>query len=135
LRDSLVLKAFALAHLDVSERELLPWFKGAVMQDAQSRELAEGATNAAPEPGSAEDPRAFMREVFRDGLLPAVRTSPVVYRAFLRWFNLLASPQALMSDGEVVTEVIAAYNDRDNRPPEPPLGPDRTTFVDALPSA
>ena len=39
-----------------------------------------------------EDPRAFMQEVFRDGLLPAMRTSPVVFRAFLRWFNLLARP-------------------------------------------
>jgi hypothetical protein len=105
------------------------------MQDAQARELAAGDGDAAGGNGpadSGEDPRAFMREVFRDGLLPAVRTSPVVYRAFLRWFNLLASPEALMADGAVVTDVIAAYNDRENRPPEPPLGPDREAFTAAL---
>ena len=44
---------------------------------------------------SSEDPRAFMQAVFRDGLLPAMRTSPAVFRAFLRWFNLLVTPEAL----------------------------------------
>jgi 2-polyprenyl-6-methoxyphenol hydroxylase-like FAD-dependent oxidoreductase len=109
-----------------TERELVPWFRAAVLQDAQARDLAEGTEVP------SEDPRAFMREVFRDGLLPAVRTSPVVYRAFLRWFNLLASPEALMADGAVVGEVLAAYHDRENRPPPPVLGPDRETFAAAL---
>ena len=44
---------------------------------------------AAGEEFPSEDPRAFMQTIFRDGLLPALRTSPVVFRAFLRWFNLL----------------------------------------------
>ena len=44
-----------------------------------------------------------------------MRTSPVVFRAFLRWFNLLATPDALMADREIVREVIAAYEDRENR--------------------
>jgi 2-polyprenyl-6-methoxyphenol hydroxylase-like FAD-dependent oxidoreductase len=112
-----------------TDRELVPWFRAAVMQDMQARDLAEGSEVA------SEDPRAFMREVFRDGLLPAVRTSPVVYRAFLRWFNLLASPEALMADAAVVGEVLAAYHDRDNRPPAPVLGPDRATFAAALTTA
>ncbi len=73
-----------------------------------------------------------MNEVFRDGLLPALRTSPIVYRAFLRWFNLLASPEALMADAAVVNDVLAAYQEREHRPPEPPLGPDRDEFAAAL---
>ena len=70
-----------------------------------------------------------MQAVFREGLLPAMRTSPVVFRAFLRWFNLLATPDALMADAEIVGEVLAAYDDRHNRPAAPVLGPDRETLL------
>ncbi|MCU1466766.1 MAG: putative epoxidase [Actinomycetia bacterium] len=100
-----------------TERELVPWFRSAVLQDEQARALQEELP--------AEDPRAFMQAVFREGLLPAMRTSPIVFRAFLRWFNLLATPDALMADPEIVAEVFAAYEDRENRPGAPVLGPDR----------
>jgi 2-polyprenyl-6-methoxyphenol hydroxylase-like FAD-dependent oxidoreductase len=128
------LLAFAVAFGEFTERELLPWFRNAVLQDEQSRALVEGppaAAKGSTDP-AAEDPRAFMREVFREGLLPALRTSPAVYRAFLRWFNLLAQPEALMADPEVVNAVLATYQDRENRPPEPRLGPERDEFVAAL---
>ena len=85
---------------------------------------------AAGEELPPEDPRAFMQSVFRDGLLPALRTSPIVFRAFLRWFNLLSTPDALMSDPEIVNEVLAAYQDRENHPAPEPFGPaDRAEFV------
>ena len=100
-----------------TERELVPWFRSAVLQDTEARAMHEELP--------ADDPRAFMQAVFRDGLLPAMRTSPVVFRAFLRWFNLLATPDALMADPEIVAEVLAAYEDRENRPGPPVLGPDR----------
>jgi len=64
-----------------------------------------------------------MRAVMREGLAPAMRTDQAVLRAFLRTFNLLTTPDALMRDGDVLSKVIAAYHDRENRPPEPPLGP------------
>ena len=70
--------------------------------------------------------------VFRDGLVPAMRTSPVVFRAFLRWFNLIATPDALMADPEIVAAVLAAYNDRDNRVEPPPLGPTRPHLLREL---
>ena len=104
-----------------TERELVPWFRSAVLQDEQARALREELP--------AEDPRAFMQAVFREGLLPAMRTSPVVFRAFLRWFNLLATPDALMADPEIVAEVLAAYEDRENRPGAPVLGPDRDRLL------
>jgi flavin-dependent dehydrogenase len=109
------------AFAQFTERELVPWFRSAVMQDAQARALHEELPS--------EDPRAFMQAVFREGLLPAMRTSPVVFRAFLRWFNLLATPDALMADAEIVGEVLAAYDDRDNRPGPPVLGPDRESLM------
>jgi 2-polyprenyl-6-methoxyphenol hydroxylase-like FAD-dependent oxidoreductase len=122
-------RAFALDFAAFTERELVPWFRNAVLQDEQSRALANASWDAA---SATEDPRAFMREVFREGLLPALRTSPVVYRAFLRWFNLLAQPEALMADSEVVNAVLAEYQNRDEREHAPPLGPDRETFAAAL---
>jgi hypothetical protein len=64
--------------------------------------------------------------------LPALRTSPFVFRAFLRWFNLLATPDALMNDPQVVGDVLAAFNDRANHPVPVPLGPDRESMAELL---
>jgi 2-polyprenyl-6-methoxyphenol hydroxylase-like FAD-dependent oxidoreductase len=111
------LDALGRALASFTDRELVPWFRSAVLQDEQARALQAELP--------AEDPRAFMQAVFREGLLPAMRTSPIVFRAFLRWFNLLATPDALMADPEIVAEVLAAYEDRENRPGAPVLGPDR----------
>jgi 2-polyprenyl-6-methoxyphenol hydroxylase-like FAD-dependent oxidoreductase len=104
--------------------QLHPWFRSAVMQDAQARALNEEIP--------AEDPRAFMQSVFREGLMPAMRTSPIVFRAFLKWFNLLSTPESLMADPEVVADVMAAYNDRDNHPAMPVLGPPREELLGRL---
>jgi 2-polyprenyl-6-methoxyphenol hydroxylase-like FAD-dependent oxidoreductase len=132
------LDAVARAHFAFVGRELMPWFRSAVVQDEQARAMAKPAAaniaraDADAAPPSNEDPRAFMQEVFREGLLPALRTSPIVFRAFLRWFNLLVTPDALMSDQAVVGEVLAAYQDRENRPAPPPIGPDRDEMVAVL---
>jgi hypothetical protein len=47
----------------------------------------------------------------------------MVFRAFLRAFNLLVPPMALMSDPDVVGRVLTAFQERDQRPPDPVLGP------------
>jgi hypothetical protein len=65
----------------------------------------------------------MMRAVFRDGLMPAMRTDAVVLRAFFRNFNLLTSPDSLAKDPEVGARVLAVWQDRENRPPTEPLGP------------
>jgi 2-polyprenyl-6-methoxyphenol hydroxylase-like FAD-dependent oxidoreductase len=110
------LGAIARAYEGASTEEVEPWYHAAVMADRDNREHDSGTTDES-------DPRGFMRAVMRDGLAPAMRTDQAVLRAFIRTFNLLTTPDALLRDGEVVTKVIAAYNDRDNRPPEPALGP------------
>jgi 2-polyprenyl-6-methoxyphenol hydroxylase-like FAD-dependent oxidoreductase len=107
----------ARAFATFTERELVPWFRSSVLQDDQARRAA------ADEELPPEDPRAFLQGVFRDGLVPALRTSPVVFRAFLRWFNLLAPTDALMADPDVVAAVLEAYQERDRREAPPPLGP------------
>jgi flavin-dependent dehydrogenase len=118
------LDAIARNFAQFTERELVPWFKSAVMQDAQARAMHEEL--------SSEDPRAFMQKVFRDGLLPALRTSPLVFRAFLRWFNLLATPEALISDPAVVADVMAAFNNPEPHERPEPLGPERAELLERL---
>jgi 2-polyprenyl-6-methoxyphenol hydroxylase-like FAD-dependent oxidoreductase len=120
-------EGLARAFAAFTDAQLVPWFRAAVFQDEQAR------MQAASEELSAEDPRAFVQSIFREGLLPALRTSPIVFRAFLRWFNLLSTADALMGDPAIVNEVLAAYSARDSHPPVDPLGPpDRASFVAAL---
>jgi hypothetical protein len=97
-----------------SAEQVEPWYDAAVMSDRDNRGERDG---------DESDPSGFMRAVLRDGLAPAMRTDQRVFRAFLRTFNLLTTPDALLRDGEIITRVIEVYNDRDNRPPEPELGP------------
>ena len=78
-----------------------------------------------------EDPDAMRRSIFREGLSPASRTDAVVWRAFARTMNLLESPEALMAP-DVAARVLAVWQDRENRPPEPPLGPGRAEMLDTL---
>ena len=131
---------FHLAFEAATAEEIEPWYRAAVMQDraqrAEAHRLLLESRGEAPEPDDDEDPeqvqRTFMRSVLRDGLLPALRTDATVFRAFLRGFNLLDSPEALMQDTVVMAKVLEAYQSRDEREPEPPLGPDRDTMLELL---
>ncbi len=126
------LTAGLLAFAEFTELELDPWFRAAVLQDEESKAVAAAALAGSDVAVDDDDPRAQMRAIMRDGLFPALQTSPIVFRAFLRWFNLLARPDALISDGEVITEVMAAYAVRDTRPPPPTFGPTREELLALL---
>jgi len=116
------------AYEAASATHIEPWYHAAVAADRDTR-VADHASEVA----SGDDPSAFMRNVMRHGLAPAMRTDQRVFRAFLRTFNLLTTPDALLRDGELITRVIEVYNDRDNRPPEPVLGPaSRSELLAAL---
>jgi flavin-dependent dehydrogenase len=81
---------------------------------------------------AAQEARDFMQSLMRDGLMVAVRTDATVFRAFVRSFNLLDPPELIMNDPDVVNRVLAAYQTRDQRPPEPALGPDRAALLPVL---
>ena len=68
----------------------------------------------------------------RDGLFPALRVDPVVLRAFLRMFNLLEAPDSLMNDQDVIGRVMQVFQQRAERPPESPMGPDRENLLAAI---
>ncbi len=133
------LRAAALAFDDATRRELLPWYRAARDQDREAREVAAAhARGARPEataqsaPGQPVDPKAFLRSVFRDGLLPALRTDIEVVRAFMRVFNLLVPPDAMMTNADVIGRVLAAWRARSDRPALELPGPERDAMLELL---
>jgi hypothetical protein len=135
--------ARALAYEEASRHEVLPWYRASVTQDRENRELAElaAAGGTPPDEGAAEtdptgdeavDPKAFLRSLMREGLLPAVRTDPVVFRAFLRGFNLLDAPNRIVSDPDVTERVLAVWQRRHELPPVEPGGPERGDLLELL---
>lgn len=124
----------AAAYEAACDTEVLPWYRAAVAQDAATRSAAGDHTAAdAPPPDGAGTERESMQRLIREGLLPAMRVDPVVLRAFLRMFNLLEPPDSLLSDWDVVGRIMASYHERDDRPPEPSLGPDRLALLATRP--
>ncbi len=122
-----------LVDYDTSLRaEIYPWYRASVGQDAEARRVASALLAGEDLDGHAADQRTLMRAVFRDGLLPALRRDAVVLRAFFRVLNLLTAPDAMVTDPDVGSRVLAVWQDRDNRPPEPALGPKRRTDLLAL---
>ncbi len=127
--DDLVAQALELHAL--TEEHLLPWYRSSVTQDGEARRIA-AAMLAGEDIDDPNDPRSFMRSVLREGLAPAMRTDPEVFRAFVRTFNLLVSPDTLISDSDIGARVLAVWNDRESRPPEPVLGPPRPELLEVL---
>jgi hypothetical protein len=105
--------------------EIYPWYRASVETDAEARRVAAALLAGEDPDADTSDQRTFMRAVFRDGLAPALRRDAVVMRAFFRALNLLTAPDAIVKDTDVAARVFAVWQDRDNRPPEPELGPKR----------
>ncbi len=122
----------ALAYFAAVEEEIVPWYRASVHQDAEAKRVASALLAGQDPDADQSDSRTFLRGVFRDGLAPAMRTDAVVLRAVFRNFNLLTPPDALLSDSDVSARVLAVWNDRGNRPPEPRLGPASRTDLLAL---
>jgi 2-polyprenyl-6-methoxyphenol hydroxylase-like FAD-dependent oxidoreductase len=132
-------RAFALALDERIEREVVPWYRMQLTQDRDSIQVAEAQRRGEDpyqvvrEDGS-NDPKAFMREVLREGLLPALREDIVLMRIFMRAMNLLEAPDDLMKRPEVMQRVLASYNKRGER--EPLFhGPKREEMIDILEQA
>lgn len=133
-------RAASLAYEAAMGREVVPWYRSSVAQDRQDRasrglvvsDDEEGALlGSAGGPGGALDPESA-RSLLRDGLFPATRTDPVVFRAFLRTFNLLDPPDQILRDPDVIGRILTVWQDRANREDPPPIGPDRAALLALL---
>jgi 2-polyprenyl-6-methoxyphenol hydroxylase-like FAD-dependent oxidoreductase len=116
-------RALVVAYDAALRAEIRPWYRATVHQDGEARRVATMLLAGEDPDGDPSDSAAFMRGVFRDGLVPALRLDAVVLRAFVRSFNLLSAPDAMMTDPDVQARVLQVWQDRDTRPPEAPLGP------------
>ena len=129
------LRGMAAAYDEALRAEIHPWYRASVDQDNEARRVSAALLAGSDPDADSDDPRTFMRGVFRDGLLPAIRSDAVVWRAFARSLNLLQAPDAMANDAEVNRRVLDAWQDRDNRPPAPSLGPaTRHEFLELLPA-
>lgn len=129
-------EALVLAQDEAIEREVVPWYRMQVQQDRDAVEVNQAQRRGENpfemvRPDGTNNPRAFMRSVLRDGLLPAIRTDVHVLRRFMRIMNLLDAPEDLMKDPMFFGRVVACYNARDEREPMD-LGPGRQEMVERL---
>lgn len=116
----------SLAFDRATAAEIEPWYRAAVAQDQADR--ADAAATAAGDASSAG-----MAAILREGLLPAARTDPLVYRAFVRSFNMLDPPGTMMADTEVVGRIMATWQDRDQLGPvAADAGPTRAELLAIL---
>jgi 2-polyprenyl-6-methoxyphenol hydroxylase-like FAD-dependent oxidoreductase len=119
-------EALALRMQADVQRELVPWYASSVAQD----EAARQARQADPSAGITG-----ITSILTEGLIPLTRVDAMVGRAFFRMANLLAPPDSLFTNAEVMQKVMAYWLARDTRPPEPLLGPPREELVAALTAA
>jgi 2-polyprenyl-6-methoxyphenol hydroxylase-like FAD-dependent oxidoreductase len=123
-----------------TEREIVPWYQLALAQDRDAAAWAAQLRGEAPTPAAAPakpgavDPRSYMRDLMRHGLVPALRLDATVLRAFSRSFNLLDPPGDLMRRADVLQRVLKIYQGRAQRE-EPYLGPSRSELIEILSAA
>jgi hypothetical protein len=115
-------RRLALALEERTRTELDPWYRASVTQDVESQKAARGEV-------ATDDP---MRSLMRDGLMPAVRTDPAVFRAFLRVLNLLDPPDAMISNPEVTGRILEVWQARGERPEPPADGPSQDEMLRIL---
>ena len=123
--------ALALAMDAAMRTELEPHYSLAVRQDADRMKMHATMHDGAEPDAIASATRDFII----NGLIPATRVDADVFRAFFRAFNMLDAPHALMANPTVVQAAMTAHAQKDQRPPAPKLGPDRTEFLAVMVAA
>jgi hypothetical protein len=128
------LRALALAYDGCVERNLAPWYQMQLVQDADAVDVAEAQLRGedpfrVANADGTQNPKAFMRSLLREGLMPALREDLTLLRIFMRAMNLLEQPRNLMQNPVVMQSLLASYARRDQRP-KVFLGPSREEMVE-----
>jgi len=125
-----------LAYDAAIEREVVPWYEMQLQQDRDAIEVGR-AQRRGEDPfrvlraDGTNDPRAFMRSVVREGLIPALRSDTIVLRRFMRLMNLLDPPADLLRDPAFFARIVDCYQQRHAREPAVE-GPRRSEMLDVL---
>jgi len=128
------LRALALAYDAAIERDIVPWYELQLIQDADAVEVAEAQQRGedpfeTANPDGTQNPKAFMRALLKEGLMPALREDLKLLRLFMRTMNLLDQPGNLMKNPMVLQSLLASYAKRGTREPVV-LGPPREAMVE-----
>ena len=128
------LRALALAYEERVERNVVPWYQMQLAQDADAIEVAEAQKRhedpfQTKNPDGTQNPKAFMRSLLKDGLLPALREDLPLLRIFMRAMNLLEAPRDLLKNPVVMQSLLASYARREQRE-KVALGPSREDMIE-----
>jgi flavin-dependent dehydrogenase len=117
-------EAVALSLDEKATAEIEPFYRASVLADREAVLKAEGR--------KARRLTSRMRQKFFDlGVAPATRCDPVVFRAFLRMFNMLETPEAAFGDFRVLLRSlwVIARGKRFNQRYALPDPPDRDAVI------
>ncbi len=106
--------------------EVTPWFQVSVEMDKLGADPAgfAGGGGGADSSGAKQMAAVFV----------AAATDPVIGRAMVRFWNLMATPAEMMTDPELIERVMAVMAKPDAYPIPPREGPSRTELLDTLTS-
>lgn len=115
---------------------MVPWYEATRIQDRDAIEVSHAQRRgenpfAVTRTDGTNNPKAYMRSLLRDGLIPALAEDIVVARAFLRVGNMLEPAESLLARPEVLQRVLASHARRHERPPLD-HGPGRLELIDLL---
>ena len=135
------LYALALRYEKAVEQLIVPWYEIQLRQDTDSIEVAEAQQRGEDpyqllNPDGTNNPKAFVRSLVREGLMPALREDLPLLRTFMRTIHLLDPPKDVMKRPEVMQTVIASYAKREERARDKVEdGPSRDAMVELLAAA
>lgn len=115
--------ARAVTYEAACQREIEPWFHVSVEMDKAGADPAGFAAGDGTLPEGAK----ALGAVF-----VAAATDPVIGRAIVRFWNLLATPAEFMSDPVLMTRIAEVMAHPDDYPPPPREGPTREELLAAL---
>ncbi|MCB1683457.1 MAG: NAD(P)-binding protein [Pseudomonadales bacterium] len=121
------------------EREMAPWLAMQMRQDEDAIDinlaLRNGEDPYRPERKDGSiDPKAYARDVLRQGLAPAIREDLGLMRTFSRIVHMLDAPRDITREGDVMMKIMSYYNSRSEREPVV-RGPSREEMLALLNSA
>jgi hypothetical protein len=111
----------AVAYEAACGREVEPWYHASVEMDRAGADPA-GFAGAAGGPGGTAIAAVFA----------AAATDPVIGRATVRFFNLMATPGELFADPVLMARIAEVVAHPEDYPTPPRDGPTRDELVQAL---